>query len=64
MAETSSRTVLTPIDASTLRVVLHAGQLLGVEPALRIGQRAGRDDGAAHDEAMAERVVDVRAAHT
>ena len=34
-AETSSRTVLTPIDASTLRVVPHAGELLGVDRALR-----------------------------
>ena len=43
-----------------LRVVLHARELLGVEAALRIGQRAGRDHGAAHDEAVADRVEDVR----
>jgi len=46
-----------------LRVVLDARELLGVEPSLRIGQRAGRDDGAAHDEAVADRVEDVGATH-
>ena len=46
-----------------LRVVLDARELLGVEAALRIGQRAGRDHGAAHDEAVADRVEDVGAAH-
>ena len=41
-AETSRRTVLTPIAASTLRVVLDAGELLGVDacPADRSARRA------------------------
>ena len=55
--------MLTPIAASTLRVVAHAGQRLRVDRARRVGQRTGGDDGAAHDEAVAERILDVGAAH-
>ena len=46
-----------------LGVVPHAGQRLGVDRARRVGQRAGGDDGSAHDEAVSERVLDVGAAH-
>ena len=46
-----------------LRVVPHAGERLRVDRAGRIGQRAGGDDGSAHDEAVAERILDVGAAH-
>ncbi len=44
-------------------VVPHLGERLGVERPGRVGQRVGRDHGAAHDEAVAGRIEDVGAAH-
>ena len=54
MAETSRRTVLTPIAASTFASCFTPASSLASNAALRIGQRAGRDHGAAHDEAVTD----------